>query len=279
MAFIDIHIVPKLNATDDPKVLGAISVIENLANQLGVPVVPEQSVNSGTLCIAVGGDGTMIEAMRRAARSRGWALGINLGHIGFLTDYTATSQLHEQLRYVIFNLDEMHQSDFMSFERRAVLENSLVDRLAINDVSISSLASDEMIKYQLLIDDHNAGIHRANSLLVSTATGSTAYSLSAGGALLMPGMQSIQVVPVAAATMTSRPLIVSSRSKVTVRVFGQGVSVRVDGQRVFSSEQSYTKDAPFEVVVNRYSQDVAVIHPKGWNFFDMLSMKLGWIKE
>lgn len=277
--FNSIHIVPKLNAVGDPKVVAVMTVIEALAVKHGIPIVTQESTNAGTLCIAVGGDGTMIEAMHRAVKCDGWALGINLGHIGFLTDISANGDLYEELDNIFAHLDETSQSKYMDIEHRYVLENSLFPKLAVNDVSISSLASDEMIKYQLFIDKHNAGIHRANSLLVSTATGSTAYSLSAGGALLMPDMQSIQVVPVAASTMTSRPLIISGRSEVTVKVFGPGVSVRIDGQRVFSSEQEFTKEEPFTIVVKRHKSDASVIHPTGWNFFDVLTTKLGWIHE
>lgn len=92
----------------------------------------------------------------------------------------------------------------------------------------------------------------------------------------MPDMQSIQVVPVAPATMTSRPLIISGKSKVTVQVYGPGVSVRVDGQKMFSSNTSYTKDEPFELIINRHNTPATVVHPKGWNYFDVLTNKLGW---
>lgn len=279
-----IHIVPKLNAQDDPMVQSLVRLIETIAKDANKQVVDKDNLKDGTLVIAVGGDGTMIEAMHRAVQCEGYALGINLGHIGFLTDISVKENpatIYHTLKNVIQDLAglTLDNTEHISFEDRYVLETSKFGGLAVNDVSISSLASDEMVKYQLFIDEHNAGVHRANSLLVSTATGSTAYSLSAGGALLMPDMQSIQVVPVAASTLTSRPLIISGKSTVTVKVFGPGVSVRMDGQRVFSSEEVYTEQNPFVLEVWRHSKPAVVIHPKDWNFFDVLTNKLGWIHE
>ena len=135
-----------------------------------------------------------------------------------------------------------------------------------------------MITYRLLFDDTDAGIYRANSILVSSPTGSTAYSLSAGGALMMPSIQALQVVPVAPLTMTARPIIVSADTQIEIQAWGGQVATRSDGLEWITSHVDYTKEEPFSLFVQNQGS-VRILHNKDWNFFDMLTQKLGWIKE
>lgn len=152
--------------------------------------------------------------------------------------------------------------------------------IAGNEIGVAPVHSDSMICYRLEIGGMDAGVHRANAILASTATGSTAYSLSAGGALMVPDVNSIQLVPVAPLTMTSRPIVVAGKSKVKITAWGGDIAVRCDGQVVnLQHTLKYTQKHPFEIQITTHKKRVKILHLKGWNFFEMLTQKLGWQKE
>jgi NAD+ kinase len=219
----------------------------------------------------------MLEAMRVAARADATAIGVNLGRIGFLTDISVQEHLTHAIAAAILRLTDTF------IEERLLLEPSFGNMLAINEVSISQLYADAMITYRLIIGDVDAGVHRANGLLISTPTGSTAYSLSVGGALMLPEMDAIQIVPVAPSTMTSRPIIVPSTTSIQLQVWGGAVTVRADGQILdtapVSKDSTPSKSDPYKLTVKPYARKAKVLHFSGWNFFDVLTEKLGWKHE
>lgn len=271
--FNTVHIVPKLNAATDPSTLAVLDLIMTTAVRLNASVIGKAAVNEDTLVIAVGGDGTMLEAMRIAATANATAIGVNLGRIGFLTDISVQQHLTHALAAAILRLTDTF------IEERTLLQTSLNGALAVNEVSVSQLYADSMITYRLLIGNVDAGVHRANGILVSTPTGSTAYSLSVGGALMMPEMDAIQIVPVAPSTMTSRPIIVPSSTHIELHVWGGNVTVRADGQIVDDKVESWrppTKTDPHKITIRPYQNKAKILHFAGWNFFDVLTEKLGW---
>lgn len=276
--FYSIHLIPKLNSMDDPVVQRTIEMIERVAQGLGVQVVPRDQILGHTLIIAVGGDGTMLEAMRLAALCDATALGVNLGRVGFLSDLNLEHPKHGNIDTVITDILSQDLSTFV--EQRTVLVTSLDGNvLACNEISVSPLYSDTLLTYHLRVGAFSAGVHRANGILIATSTGSTAYSLSAGGALMMPELDAIQIVPVAPLTMTSRPLIVPSNSVVDLELIGEGLAVRADGQIINRTDHEYTKASPYRLTIRRYLRQSKVLHLADWNFFDSLTQKLGWIKQ
>lgn len=282
--FNSIFLVPKLNAAQDPTILNVVDLITATATRLNVNIIVDKTdarLKDDTLVIAIGGDGTMLEAMRIAARTNATAIGVNLGRIGFLTDVSVQEHLTHAVAAAILRLTDTF------VEERTLLETSQAETLAVNEVSVSQLYADSMITYRLLIGNVDAGIHRANGILVSTPTGSTAYSLSVGGALMMPEMDAIQIVPVAPSTMTSRPIIVPSATPIELHVWGGNVTVRADGQ-ILSDEvtdspcvfaanfYAPTKTHPYKITINPFKNKAKILHFAGWNFFDVLTEKLGW---
>lgn len=274
--FNSVHIVPKLNAAEDPAITKVVSLIVDTVGRLNVRAVTRDGIQADTLVIAVGGDGTMLEAMRLAAHADATAIGVNLGRIGFLTDVSAHQHLTHAIAAAILRLTDTF------IEERMLLSTSINDVLAINEVSVSQLYADSLITYRLRIGDVDAGIHRANGLLISTPTGSTAYSLSVGGALMMPEMDAIQIVPVAPATMTSRPIIVPSSTHIEMHVWGGDVTVRADGrilEDMIVEGWKPSKADPYKVTIKPYVNKAKILHFSGWNFFDVLTEKLGWKHE
>lgn len=270
--FYSVHIVPKLNSEHDPVVQAICGALVDVAYANGVEPVPHDQISGSTLIVAVGGDGTMLEAMRLSAKYDAICFGINLGRIGFLTDFSVKvpspfgtleqmfeDLLRDRIAYVI--------------ERRTALVTEVhdVQSIACNEFSVAPPTSDTMLRYHLWIDGISAGVHRANSLMVSTATGSTAYSLAAGGALMYPTLDALQIIPVAPATMTSRPIIVPATSVVRLELDNSDVVLRKDGQRVAHGFET--------VAFRKYLHPAQSLHLPGWNYFETLTEKLGWIKE
>lgn len=277
--FTSVFLVPKLNAANDPTILKIVDMITDTAERLDVVVIEDRNdplLDENTLVVAIGGDGTMLEAMRIAAKANATAIGVNLGRIGFLTDISLEYHLTHAIAAALLQLTDTF------IEQRILLQTSVSDTLAVNEISVSQLYADSMITYQLRIGNVDAGVHRANGILIATPTGSTAYSLSVGGALMMPDMKAIQIVPVAPSTMTSRPIIVPARMPVELFVWGGDVTVRADGQivdDVKTANWKPTRDCPYKLTVTPYKNTANILHFLGWNFFDVLTEKLGWKHE
>ncbi len=271
--FYSVHIVPKLNKLEDAVVTAVCEALTNTAYANGVEVVPLNQITGSTLIVAVGGDGTMLEAMRLSAKYDAVCFGINLGRIGFLTDFSIkTPSPHGTLEDMFAKL--LRDQIPYVIEKRTALVVDLPDSysIACNEFSVAPPTSDTMLRYHLWIDDISAGVHRANSLMVSTATGSTAYSLAAGGSLMYPTLDALQIVPVAPATLTSRPILVPATCVIRLDVDSSDpVQLRNDGQLVSRGISSVT--------FRKYLHPVQSLHLPGWNYFETLTEKLGWIKE
>lgn len=278
-----IYILPKLDSPDDDRVQGIIQAIHKIADSLDVPIVYE--IDNTTLVIAVGGDGTMLEAKRKAAAAGAIAMGINLGKVGFLTDFVSDhGVISHALRGAYANLDMFYLEERIGI---SILPNEQYPNIvsaAFNEYVVSSKQSDYIISYEMFIGDMYAGSHRATSLIIGVPTGSTAYSLSAGGALILPSMSVFQIIPVAPLSMTSRPIIVPSNIPIKI-LFNVNnrknnhdmsfsdqprIAVRADGVEVINSH------SPLELTFIQNKNKVKLLHHKDWNFFNMLTEKLGW---
>lgn len=273
--FYSIHIIPKLNSESDPTVQRICHTIQAVAKVANTSVVPRSEIEGSTLIIAVGGDGTMLEAMRLSAACDATAFGVNLGRVGFLTDLSTIGIQNMSFDAVIAQILSNQLPTYV--EERTVLVTDMDHRfLACNEISISPDTSDTALTYHLKIDGISAGVHRANGVMVSTANGSTAYSLSVGGALMMPGIEAMQIAPIAPMTLTSRPIIVSGKSIVTIEPSSRSSdeTVRVDGVRL-----NRYGTPPTSVTIRRHHRNAKVLHLADWNYFDALTSKLGWIKE
>ena len=274
--FKSVYIVPKFNAENDPRVTMIADAIKRVAERRQLFVLTQPSkCDKVTLVIAIGGDGTMLGAMRIAAQFKSVAMGINLGRTGFLTDFTAIEAVEHQIDDILEYAGVVYPIESRLMLRAWHGSDSVV---AGNEVSVSREKSDSMITYRLIFDDTDAGVYRANSVLVSSPSGSTAYSLSAGGALMMPALHAMQVVPVAPLTMTARPIIVSPDTHIEIQAWGGRIAARGDGLEWLCTNSEYTKENPFTMFVQSHG-DVRILHDKDWNYFNMLTSKLGWIKE
>lgn len=277
--FDKFYIVPKLNKSfeENLRIERIILHIQYVASTTEIYTYKylgpnsQHLIDSNTLVIAIGGDGTMLEAMKIASVKNAIVTGINLGKVGFLTDFSADGvmldvnilfnsptsyPIEDRMSLMLFSDDVQHTS-----------------RPVFNEYVFSSTYSDELIKYHLRINDVDAGFHRANGLIVGTPTGSTAYTLSNGGGLLYPSMNVMQIVPVAPLSLSSRPIIVPGDARVEITVEAEHEwRIKGDGNLVCGG-------APWTFTVTQSLNPARILHAKTWNFFDMLSTKLHWKKS
>lgn len=227
------------------------------------------------LVVAIGGDGTVILASKIANHLRASVIGFNLGKIGFLSDFDPKH---------VWDTLSMALAGSMVRESREMLSVGDGDNThnALNDVVISCEQSDTSFQYDLLIDNKFAGTHMANGVIFSTPTGSTAYALNVGGAIMAPSMEGVmQIVPIAAQTMTSRPLIVPSDpgARIIFRLLKERpISIRVDGVKVKTLVNEEDSPVFAQVSINQSLDHVSLLHHSNWNHFETLSKKLGWNK-
>lgn len=164
------------------------------------------------LVIVVGGDGSLLGAARELAKSKIPILGVNRGRLGFLTDISP-SDLEERLARVLEG-DYIEESRFLLDGHVERNGQPLGYGSALNDVVLHPGKSTRMIGFDLFIDGHFVYSQRSDGLIVATPTGSTAYSLSAGGPIMHPKLDAVVLVPMFPHTLSSRPIVVDGKSEI-----------------------------------------------------------------
>ena len=221
------------------------------------------------LAIVLGGDGTMLNAARRLSRYRVPLVGVNQGRLGFMTDIAREDMLS--------CMDDLLDGRFTA-ENRMLLDAEIIrdgrevaSNLALNDVVMDKGPIGRMIEFELFIDKEFIYNLRSDGLIVATPTGSTAYSLSAGGPILHPTLTGISLVPLCPHALTNRPIIVNDRSDIELRV------IHADDSRVHFDGQVTLNLQPNDCVRLRRSEyTICFLHPPGYSYFAMLRQKLHW---
>lgn len=219
------------------------------------------------LVIVMGGDGTMLSAARALKKSSVPLVGINRGHFGFLTDLRA----EEMLQSVDAILTGEHQTEARMMLNASVIRGgkTILQDHAFNDIVLKSGL--RLIELEVTIDGKFIHKQRADGLIVSTPTGTTAYALSAGGPILHPGLDAIALVPICPHTLSNRPLTVNSHVKIEIAV------VQVDHAAISFDGQSQLDLALGDCVrVERASESVTLLHPREYCYYEMLRNKLNW---
>jgi NAD+ kinase len=259
--------------------------VETIRVPLGIlePIHAEPAeIKTIQLVIVFGGDGTLLSASRKFSIYDIPLLGINAGHLGFLTEANHPSNITRFLEDILagnYRVDErsMLAGEVIKQDNKldeADCENKL---FALNDIVISRSSRSHVIKINLEVDGSEIAQYTADGVIVCTPTGSTAYSLAAGGAVLAPNIQAIGVIPICAHTLTSRPLIISDQSSLKISTAPRNrrqslITVQADGQEVFLLEPEdfvIIKKSPISTKLIR-SLDTKN------NFYQVLSRKLLW---
>jgi NAD+ kinase len=221
------------------------------------------------LCLVVGGDGTMLGIGRQLAQHKVPLIGINQGRLGFITDIPF-GQYKTVLRPM---LGGEYEEDQRSLILGRVMRDGICvfSALAMNDVVVNRGASSGMVELRVEVDGHFVANQRADGLIIASPTGSTAYSLSAGGPLMHPAIDGWVIVPIAPHTLSNRPLVLTSAGEIAVEIVaGRDASASFDTQSLASLMHGD------RIVVTRSEHKVKFLHPKGWSYFDTLRQKMHW---
>ncbi len=235
----------------------------------GFRVASEQRIlKHSDLMISIGGDGTMLNCSRKYGLKGIPVLGINLGNLGFLNDIPP-----EELTSSLTKILEGEYSE----DNRFFLEASLKGKktIALNEVVIHSGEIAQLIEYDLFINDSFVYRQKADGLIISSPTGSTAYSLSGGGPIVHPKVKSIMISPMLPLSLSSSSLLVESESKIRVNLVKGSKKARIS----FDSQGRFLLEANEEIHLSKSFSCLKLLHPKGQDFYDACRNKLGWSKE
>lgn len=243
-------------------------------------LVPGHPVKLGTrdeigehsdLVIVVGGDGSLLSAARTLAGYETPVLGVNRGRLGFLTDINP-DQIAEQVPPV---LDGHYETeDRFLLDAHVHRDGEIVAGAdALNDVVVNSGTSGQMIEIELSINDTFVYRQRADGLIVSTPTGSTAYSLSGGGPIMHPSLDAIVLVPMFPHALSSRPIVVDGNSEIRIDILQRNRThppVTCDGQ------VNMTAQPGDSVYIRKKPDRLTLLHPTGHSFYASCRDKLRW---
>ncbi len=222
------------------------------------------------MILVLGGDGTLLAAARVIDKKKIPILAINLGALGFLTG-TALEEMYTSLEDVLAGKAKR--------QRRAQMQADVIRAgetishfRALNDVVLNKAAIARILDFDVLIDGGYAASYRADGLIFSTPTGSTAYSLAAGGPVVEPSVDALLITPICAHTLSNRPLVVpdSVTIEATIKTPRESVFLTVDGQVGVALRTDDT------VRVSKSEYSVELIVPPRQTYFDVLRQKLKW---
>jgi len=250
-------------------------VLEDSAHALlGAPDLPSCSREAmGGRCdliIAVGGDGNMLGAARAVAPQGVPLLGINRGRLGFLADVSPDA-IESEVGAVLDG-DYMIEEHFL-LEGHVDGADEQVQPSALNEVVIHSATHPSMLDFDLYIDDVFVYNQYSDGLIVSTPTGSTAYSLSAGGPIMHPNIDAMVLVPMFPHTLNSRPLVVQGDSRISIRIGENAASV---AKASFDSHFEFQLGAGQTITITKKREKLKLIHPPGHSFYQVCRSKLDW---
>jgi NAD+ kinase len=254
--------------------------LEILVEDRLVELVPEHQFQQGSrdeigqnsdLVIVVGGDGSLLSAARTLAKYDTPVIGINRGRLGFLTDITP-DEISTQVPQIL--------GGEYNAERRFLLDaevqrnGAVVGRAdALNDVVVNSGTSAQMIEYELSINDAFVYRQRADGLIVSTPTGSTAYSLSGGGPIMHPRLDAVVLVPMFPHALSSRPIVVDGSSEIRIDILERN---RIHPPVTCDGQVNMTARPGDSVHIRKKPHQLTLLHPIGHDFYASCRDKLRW---
>lgn len=220
------------------------------------------------LIIGIGGDGTILNCSRKYGYNGLPIVGINLGRLGFLSDIAPETVTNELLDVVNGNYKK---------DSRFFLETLVQNKkkyLALNEVVIHSGAVAQLIEFELFVNDSFVYRQKADGLIINTPTGSTAYSLSGGGPILHPSLNSLTILPMFPQRLSTSPLVVDATSKICIKLISSCLNAKIS----FDSHDMLTLKKNEEILITKSIKPLNLIHPINHDFFEACRTKLGWSK-
>jgi len=246
---------------------------ERIEHETGCSVAQVESDSLAAavdLVLVLGGDGTMIATARMIGDEEVPVLGVNYGSLGYLTEFRI-EELYDALEMILadnFRLDKRVMLAVELFRGPDLVTRNRV----LNDVVINKSALARIIEIEAYLNKQFVTSFRADGLIVSTPTGSTAYNLSAGGPIIFPSMNAMVVTPICPFTLSNRPLVVPDDAMIELlmKTDQEDVSLTLDGQ------VGYSLKVDDRVVIRKSRTTFNLIQPSNRNYFDVLRDKLRW---
>ena len=218
------------------------------------------------LMIVFGGDGTLLNSARQYLEYEIPILGVNMGNVGFLTDLKVEN-FHTSMQEILNGNYKIEERNLVS----AKFHNNHL--YGLNEVVIHSGAYAQLMRYRLNVNDKVVYEQRSDGLIIATPTGSTAYSLSAGGPIIHPSLDVWTIIPMLPQSISSRPFVISSNEKVEMEIFdgpSENAKICVDGQDDI--------DVPYglNIAISKTEKTLKLVHPIDNDFFEACREKLGW---
>ena len=274
---------------------GAISAVAKTLNRLGVeafvdqntavgfniedvPIIARRSIRDTDIIIVIGGDGSLLSAARALVDFEVPMLGVNRGHLGLLTDVSPNT-LDDALNKIVagkYSTEERMMLDVRVYRRDEDGAEELVGQsLAMNETVVHSGILAHMIVCRVLINGRFMYSLRGDGIIVGTPTGSTAYSLSAGGPIIEPHLDLLSLVPMFPQSLNCSPIVIPGKSRVEIEFavnddVPEWVNVNCDGQVTIRA------DTQCIVCVRQHHTPLTLIHPEGYDYYSVLRQKLGW---
>lgn len=217
--------------------------------------------------LSLGGDGTLLDTLPIIKDSLIPILGINIGHLGFLTSVGRDG--------IPSLLEELNQKNF-EVENHSILKVDdksldINDKYALNDICLRSAKAGELLDISIHIDDEFLATYTADGVIVSTPTGSTAYNMSAGGPIISPKSSCICITPICPHNLTFRPIVIPDNSNIRLEVKELNTNVIL-----YIDSQCKNIESPFNVLINKADFQVKIIRMNNQSFFTAIRNKLMW---
>ena len=272
------------------RILESITKIDSLLNEMGIQTLLEEKVLSALkldrgdgvvtraelggvadLVIVVGGDGSILGVSRDLAGSGVPVVGVNRGSLGFLAAI-APGDIEEKFEQILsgdYSIEDHFLLEAQVFRDYVLVSSST----ALNDVVVNPSSMSRMMEFDLLVNEEFVYNQRSDGIIVASPTGSTAYSLSAGGPIMHPRLDAVVVVPMFPHTLTSRPLVVSGDSTVMVRIIDAAEGAP---QLSCDSQINLPLEVGDVVKVGKSEEPLNLLYPAGHSFYESCRSKLDW---
>jgi NAD+ kinase len=254
---------------------------EHDIEQVGAPCVWSENASTdeaerndiaerSDLIVVLGGDGTMISTARMVGDHEVLVLGINYGSLGYLTDFRI-EEMTQSIEAILRGEYDIDPRVMLSAEHWRG-EEMLAKGRVLNDVVINKAALARIIEIEVSLNQLFVNSFRADGLIVSTPTGSTAYNLSAGGPIIYPSMNAVVLTPICPFTLTNRPIVIPDTAMVELKLLNEneGVVLTLDGQI------GHTLHSGDCVRIRKSRTSFNLVQPPNRNYFDVLRNKLKW---
>ena len=227
-----------------------------------------------TQCIIVlGGDGTLLQAARDVVHKEIPLLGINLGHLGFLAEVDQTS-LYSSLDQLM--ADDYEVEERMMLEGRVYRGKELIgDDIALNDIVIGRDGHLRVVRFKNYVNDVYLNSYNADGIIISTPTGSTGYSLSAGGPIIFPQTDVIVITPICPHSLQARSLVVSGEDRIMIEIGRRRKTQKEEAMVTFDGRSAQELETGDRIEIYKAQETTQLIRLKGRSFYQVLQNKIG----